>query len=480
MKHFITLLIAILLAAGSVEAAKPKKKQSKAAQPVTSQSIKQQQKQNAKLMQQTDEQIKATNRQITNQLNQLNLVEGQIKLCDDSISVLNNRIAEIDSATVVVTDSINQLTERLDNLRSALITSLRSARVNRGETSKLQFLFSADSFMQAFRRVRALNQFANWRLRRADEIAEVVALLDDRKLYLDTLADEARHAASQLVERQAALKTHKAQADKLITDLRSRDKQLHQVLKDQQAKAARLDAELNRIIAEEQRRAAEAERQRQAELERQRQAELERQRRAEQAKANQQKDITDDKSKKSKDKPAKTETKPKASQPAQPSGELAMNNVPTTPPAAVEVGATFASSRGKLPAPVDGRYTVVKPFGRQRHPAYPNLEIDNAGIDIQTTRGATVRCVYDGKVSAVFCPDQVTNVVVVRHGDYVTVYANLGSLSVKKGDTVKKGQALGSVYVDTDDDNRSVLHFEIRNGANPSNVRKENPQTWIR
>ena len=140
-----------------------------------------------------------------------------------------------------------------------------------------------------------------------------------------------------------------------------------------------------------------------------------------------------------------------------------------------DLGSDFEKARGRLPYPVSGRYTIVKGFGRQKHPTLPHVETNNSGIDMQTEPGATVRSVFDGEVSAVFRPDGYNTVVVIRHGRYMTVYANLGAISVSNGQKVKAGQAIGTVFTDTADANRSVLHFEIRNQRV-----KENPTAWLR
>ena len=138
-------------------------------------------------------------------------------------------------------------------------------------------------------------------------------------------------------------------------------------------------------------------------------------------------------------------------------------------------GKDFGSCKGKLPFPVSGKYTIVKRFGRHKHPTLPHVETTNSGIDMATAAGASVRTVFDGEVSAVFRPDGYNNVVVIRHGRYMTVYANLGSLSVSTGQKVKAGQSIGTVYTDPNDNNRSVLHFEIRNQR-----QKEDPELWLR
>lgn len=139
----------------------------------------------------------------------------------------------------------------------------------------------------------------------------------------------------------------------------------------------------------------------------------------------------------------------------------------------------FAANKGRLRYPVNP-HNIVRRFGRQQHPVHKQVMTDNAGIDMETSSGATVMSVFDGEVSAIFCPAGYNNVVLVRHGQYLTVYANLGTLAVRTGDKVKAGQSLGTVYVDQSDNGRSILHFEIRNAVNAKSVTKENPEVWLR
>ena len=136
---------------------------------------------------------------------------------------------------------------------------------------------------------------------------------------------------------------------------------------------------------------------------------------------------------------------------------------------------SFESNRGKLPYPVRGSFTIVKKFGRHKHPRLPKVETNNPGIDIEAVQGAEVYAVFDGEVSQIFKLAGYNNVVVLRHGDYVTVYANIASLNVKKGDKVTGGQPLGRIFIDRNDGNRSVLHFELRREKE-----KQNPELWLR
>jgi septal ring factor EnvC (AmiA/AmiB activator) len=136
---------------------------------------------------------------------------------------------------------------------------------------------------------------------------------------------------------------------------------------------------------------------------------------------------------------------------------------------------SFRDNKGKLLFPVAGKYKVVSSFGLSNHPELAKVQIQNSGIDLEVPQGSSARSVFDGEVSSVFRMEGYNNIVIIRHGEYLTVYAGIDKLYVKKGDKVKTNQSIGSVHCDTEDDNRSVLHFEIRHEK-----QKLNPLEWIK
>lgn len=137
------------------------------------------------------------------------------------------------------------------------------------------------------------------------------------------------------------------------------------------------------------------------------------------------------------------------------------------------VGESFIQNKKKLPWPVE-RGVITEHFGINQHPVLANVQTRNNGISISTEAGAKVRAVFNGEVSRVFGITGGNSAVIIRHGKYLTVYSNLREVTVKKGDKVTTKQTIGTIYTDTDDDNKSILKFQIW-----LENQKLNPEEWI-
>lgn len=135
------------------------------------------------------------------------------------------------------------------------------------------------------------------------------------------------------------------------------------------------------------------------------------------------------------------------------------------------VGESFVLNRKRLPWPVE-RGVITEHFGIHRHPVLTNVEINNNGVNIATEPGAKVRSVFNGEVSRVFGIKGGNMTVIIRHGNYLSVYSNLREVFVKKGDIVAVKQEIGTVF--TDNDNKSVLKFQIWHENE-----KQDPEEWI-
>lgn len=431
------------------------------------------------------EQIERTRREISDnsaevgrQLDRLRSIEATMALRTDSIAALRTVIAGVESHVSALDDSILTLDAATARLRADYGSTLRRMRTRRQSLSDLAFIFSAQTFGQAWRRIRYLRQTSAAITRRARQIKESQRRLAEARSRQAALLDSLNTAVASLDAATRRLDAERVTAGNLVTDLRRHGRDLERELQRRRQQAAALEAELQQIIdreAEEQRQREEAERRRQEEAERRRrEEEAERRRQEEQQRRQQQQQQT-----------------PPAKQPAAPAAPAQQPATPTTAPqqppqqAAAPVNSaarenmrltgSFSSNKGRLPFPVTGPYTIVSHFGTNVHPDLPKVKVDNLGIDIEAQRGASVRAVFDGVVSSIFRLDGYHNVVIVRHGEYLTVYAGLDALSVRKGDKVRTGQAIGTVFCDADNDSRSLLHFEIRREK-----QKLDPAEWVR
>ena len=556
---------------GSNKQQTSKQKKQNQAKPRTAAEVKQAKQRNAGEIRETKRKIQLNTRETEQRLNQLNLLEGEISDCNTNIGRLSHRVDSINRAITEADDSINALDSRIKAITDKYVKSIRKSQGRKQETGALAFIFSSESFSQAYRRMRALRQFSKWRKRRSVEISDMRNELGKRREALADTRKKAASAISTLNAEKTTLVNKQQETNRLVDRLRKEGGELNQIMSRRQREAEALDAELDRIIAEE---AARQERLRREREEAERRARIEAERKAREAeearlaaekeaeqkrlaeaeakaareaeekaqaareaekKAREKAAEAECRAKESADKAAKEQAK-KERQAAKKAeqerikaekeaakkareaekqaarekarkgkpvkhtgknngrGEVETPGTPalstTTPtlkaPVAagasgvapameVPAGSNFGNCKGRLPFPVEGRYTIVKRFGRQKHPTLPHVETTNSGIDMQTSPGAPVRCVFDGEVSAVFRPDGYNNVVVVRHGEYMTVYANLGSITVSTGQKIKAGQSIGTVYTDANDGNRSILHFEIRHRR-----AKENPELWLK
>lgn len=141
--------------------------------------------------------------------------------------------------------------------------------------------------------------------------------------------------------------------------------------------------------------------------------------------------------------------------------------------AIAELSGRFDENLGRLPYPITGG-VIIDRFGEHAHQLVSSTRVNNPGVNIAGTGGAAVNCVFEGKVMEVVSIPSYNLCVLVRHGNYITVYANIASVSVRKGDSVKAGQALGRIANSVNDDD-NFLHFEIHR-----ETENLNPEQWLR
>jgi septal ring factor EnvC (AmiA/AmiB activator) len=293
---------------------------------------------------------------------------------------------------------------------------------NRSSYDRLSYLFAANSFQQAFKRSRYLNQIAEQRVRQAALIAETQAAIEARLSGLK----EQREAKNRIMAEEQAEK-QKLAADRngqqsALASLKKEEGRLKETQRRQQKQRNDLDAAIRKAIEESMRKET---------------------------------------------KPA-TKGASKGTSGSTPKLEV------TLTPEAKELNADFEKNKGKLPWPVE-KGVITSRYGKQPHPVLPGIVIENNGIDITTEKGAGVRAVFRGEVSSVIVIPGAGKAVIVSHGAYRTVYSNLRDVSVVKGQKVETKQVVGTVLTD---DNGSVAHIEIWKITSEGLV-KVDPALWI-
>lgn len=478
---------------------------------VTKEAISKRKSRNKKQIRETNRKIQTNTAEVSRRLHELNLITAEINECKSSINEINKAVNALDSQIKNITDSIEILDDRLQTMSGKYAAALRKMQTRSSVgTSEIAFIFSAKSFAEAYRRSQALKQFSHWRKKKADELDKIKSDLNSRKAELENKKAERQQLLGSLNSHLGDLSSKKQKSDILVDQLRKEGSQLKAILARQQQEANDLDRELNRLIALEQERMRKAEEERkQAEEQRAReQAEKERKLKEQEEQRRQKEQAETDKNKQQSTQPGKPakqkqspESKIKDSSESKTNNgngkpvvkkpvndDKGKNNAPEKKPVEKHESGKqnsktdthdnmkfteFSKAKGSLPYPVKGK--VVKKFGRQQHPELKHVVTDNPGIDIETKPGTEVKNVFEGYVSDIFRLPGYNTIVMIRHGSYLTIYANLGSISVKKGDKLKKGQTIGKVYADPDDNSRSILHFEVRNERS-----KEDPETWLR
>lgn len=384
--------------------------------------------------------VEASRKNTKNSLEEVQLIEKQVRFREQLLSNIDNQIRASELKIEQKTQRISQLEAEVIKLKKQYADLLLYAYKKRNKYGNLLYIFSAASVEEALKRKLYLEKLAEIQKKQfrliqqnkellAQEIEEI-EVEREKKLVL---ADQKR------VERQEILRD-KQEKEKIYQAYKAKEQEALAELRLQEEKNAQLQQEIQSAIQAE--IAAE-----QARLEKQRK-EAEARRRAEQAK-----NTSTTVPEKGDDTPIFVVTK---------ETELA--------------GADFASNRGKLPWPVE-KGAITQDYGKHPHPTLPNVFTQNNGVDISTPKNAVVQAIYDGEVTSVINIPGAGKVVIVKHGNYRSVYSNIQEAYVTKGTAVSTKTPLGALLPNKDG-NVSIAHFEIHE-VNNGQVKQLNPNLWI-
>ncbi len=393
-------------------------------------------------------------------LNELQIINNQVRFREELVRNFDRQVRGADQTIRSKRDQIRDLNKKVERLKEQYKKLVIYAYKNRSKYNKLMFIFSSDSYYEAIKRNKYLGKLADIQKKQFLVIQQHQGLINREIGNVEVEKQSKMVVLSEKQKERAAILADKRKQETVYMRFKKEEKTLlAQMRADQKKKESisrQIDAAIKREIAaaEERRRKAEAKRR----------AEIAAQKAKAAREAEERRKL--DEANNANTKPPETNTTPKIEP---------VVVLPETKEAEL-AGKSFAANRGKLPWPVE-KGTVTEKYGKNPHPTFANVFTNNNGIDISAVKNARVRAVFEGVVTSVLNIPGAGKVVIMKHGNYRTVYSNLSSTSVSVGDKVSIKQNIGTL-LNADGGSISTLHFEVHK-VYGGNVQSLNPILWI-
>jgi len=316
---------------------------------------------------------------------------------------------------------INKLKRELEVLKEDYANMIVKSYKSRSERSRAMFLLSSKDFTQAYKRVQYMKQYAGYRKSQGDDIKVKSTELEAYNVKLAALKSEKEKVIQEQEKEKLVLVKEKQEQEKLVKSIKKDQKKIVADIKKKQQEARDIDKKIQKAIRD----AIAAENKKTA--------------------------------KKSGTKTTSTGTSP--------------SKIVLTAEGKIESD-NFKANRGKLPWPVEKGFVSLK-FGDQPHPVQPTLTIHSNGVEITTESGSSARSVFAGEVMLIQVLSPINKAVYIKHGDFITVYQNLSTVSVNKGDKVGIKQTIGRIRTN-ESTGKTAIKFSVL--QNDSFL---NPQSWL-
>lgn len=443
---------------------------------------------------------------VKKRLGDLLLLNSEIDKHRKTIGDIENDISHLDGDIEMLGSQLATLGIQLQERKNKYAKSMRYMARKRGFEDKMMFIFSAKDFAQMYRRMRFVREYAAYQRSQGEMIKEKQRLIEQKNNDLNRVRGDKNVLLAKGRNEHAALQGKHAEQQKMVNSLRAQQKTIQSIITDQRKKDAALNARIDQLVAEEVAKArarAEAEARRKAAAAaaaaKKRQEELARKKAAAEAAAREnERRVAEAKAReerlKAEQRAAESKSEAEKERAERAVRDARADRIAAERKAEVEetrhnneiakarksvsdamslnseeraLNGNFERNKGRLPMPITGSYRIVSRFGQYNVEGLANVKLDNKGINILGGSGASARSIFDGEVSAVFGFGG-TMVVMVRHGKYISVYCNLKSVCVHRGQHVNTRQALGTVGAD------NILQFQLR-----CETAKLNPEAWL-
>lgn len=359
----------------------------------------------------TNKLLQETKKNTKSSYNRLLILNKKIKIRQRLINNIRDEIRILDNNIEKSRSQITSLEADLKKVKDDYAKMIYYAYKNRNSYDRLMFILAADDFNQAYKRLTYYKQYSEFRKKQAVIIEETQVMIKQQVEDLKAKKGEQKVLIENQQETAVTLNLEKQEQKSEFNKLKSKEKDLRKKLKAQQKAAAKLEKAIENIIAKE---AAE---------------------RARKAKA------------------------------AGTASEMT--------PEEKLVSSNFSANKGRLPWPTE-RGVITEAFGKHEHPVIKGITVDNPGVDISTTKGAKARVVFDGEVRQVLSIPGKNMAVIIRHGEFLSVYSNLKEVNVKAGQKVSAKQQIGIIFTDENEGNKTSIELQIWQGT-----KRLNPALWL-
>ena len=421
--------------------------------------------------------LRSTKKDVTSQLANLQVISAQIDRQSRYVDTIRAEVDQLSATLGTLEAQLDRLEADLSECKRKYQRAVTYMFRNRMQTSKWQFILSARNFRQMYRRLRYVTEFSKFQKAQAQLISQKEQTIRVKRDELAGVKKEKNRLVAEGQAQKQQLEGQQRERQQVVDELNKKQKQLQGTLAQQRKKAAQLDARIDKLIQEE---IAAAERRRKAEEARRAEAARQSRLKAEREEAARRKAEAARRkataSGKSGNKGSRKATASSASKTAKPKAHTEEPK-PSTPRfteadnADRALSGSFAANRGRLPMPITGSYAITTHYGQYNVDGLHGVQLDSKGINITAPAGAQARAVFKGEVTSIFTYGGLYNVI-VRHGSYMSVYCNLTSISVRRGQEVSARQTLGTVAPDAT--GNCTLHFQLR-----KETAKLNPEQWL-
>ena len=411
--------------------------------------LKQQQSKLKTELQKSQTQLDKTRKQVKTGQQNVDFLGLQLNNRLTHIHKLEKELNSLEAEIMQLQEKITQIDGEVRMSRKRLKAAVLYARTQRESHDPIAFVLSAKTFTQMYRRARYAREYVVYQHNLGEQILQKQAeLLEAQNLLLETKSKK-NNVLHEVMLQRKTLGAQQVQEQKKVAGLKKQESGLKNKVKEQQKQIAALDKKIEEVIAYE----IEQARKKAEEAARKKAAEEAARKKKEAEKKSKQSGSSNTKSKQSTTTPT-----PKKS-----TGWLTAEDR--------QLNGTFEQNKGRLPVPITGQYMLGSRFGIYNVPGMKNVQLDNKGTNFIGRPGARARAIFDGVVTSVFQFAGTRNVL-VRHGSYISVYCNLSSTIVTKGQKVRTKDILGTIA--DDGSGNCTLHFQLR-----KETIKLNPEAWI-